>query len=246
MPVDLFSVTQDNNRFFSFFTQCIGLMSELDLWTEHLRFMGSSRFQYGFLRGLIKFRSCPAKVQIKVVNSDKAALLNMLSSSKQSPPNSQVSELRDVSRPSTLPPLKHSSHNPEEEGWITFDKPILYLYAGKGPYVGVDLMQFPVSLPSDGCIDITIQERTTRNVMLQAIEGGPRGEGFWMPSQHYFKAEAYRVEPLSSNSCLAVDGEAYPFEPFEVEVHKGLATWLSPYGHYKVNFDPNDPKLKKK
>lgn len=41
MPIDLFSVTQDGKRSLSFFSQCMGLMAELDLWTEHLRFMGS-------------------------------------------------------------------------------------------------------------------------------------------------------------------------------------------------------------
>lgn len=41
MPIDLFSVIQDGKRSLSFFSQCIGLMAELDLWTEHLRFLGS-------------------------------------------------------------------------------------------------------------------------------------------------------------------------------------------------------------
>jgi sphingosine kinase len=34
----------------------------------------------------------------------------------------------------TLPPLKYSIE--DMDGWITVDEPILYLYAGKGPYVG--------------------------------------------------------------------------------------------------------------
>lgn len=42
MPVDVLSVTQGDNRVFSFMTQAIGLMSEVDLGTEHLRFMGDT------------------------------------------------------------------------------------------------------------------------------------------------------------------------------------------------------------
>ena len=34
----------------------------------------------------------------------------------------------------SLPPLKYSME--DTDGWITVDEPILYLYAGKGPYVG--------------------------------------------------------------------------------------------------------------
>lgn len=51
MAVDLLSILQSGRRSFSFLSQCIGLMADLDLGTEHLRWMGSSRFVYGFLRG---------------------------------------------------------------------------------------------------------------------------------------------------------------------------------------------------
>jgi sphingosine kinase len=73
-----------------------------------------------------------------------------------------------------LPLPKHSTN---DEGWITFDKPLLYVYAGQGPYVArfvglqfqafhdlkvvisfSDYMTFPVSLPDDGFIDVSAQE----------------------------------------------------------------------------------------
>ncbi len=56
------------------------------------------------------------------------------------------------------------------------------------------------------------------------------------PQQHYFKAYAYRVEPLSPDGYLSIDGEEYPHDAFEVEVHQGLGTFLSMYGHYKNEF----------
>lgn len=53
MPVDLFSILtrKDNKRSLSFMSQCVGLMADLDLGTEHLRFLGATRFVYGYLRG---------------------------------------------------------------------------------------------------------------------------------------------------------------------------------------------------
>ena len=42
MPTDVFTVTQKNTRVLSFMSQAIGLMSELDLGTEHLRFIGDT------------------------------------------------------------------------------------------------------------------------------------------------------------------------------------------------------------
>ena len=52
------------------------------------------------------------------------------------------------------------------------------------------------------------------------------------------KARAYRVKPLKENGCVSVDGETFPFEEFQVDVEKGLASFLSPYGHYAANFGP--------
>lgn len=51
MPVDLFSVTQGGKRTISFMSQALGLMADLDIGTEHLRWMGDARFIYGLLRG---------------------------------------------------------------------------------------------------------------------------------------------------------------------------------------------------
>lgn len=89
--------------------------------------------------------------------------------------------------------------------------------------------------------------------MIEVLDYGLNGGGFWQPhvgdlaalvlqlmnlawQQHHFKAEAYRLEPLSENSCLAVDGEPFPFEPFYIEVHPGLARVLSPYGYFNATF----------
>lgn len=51
MKVDLFSVTQDGKRSISFMSQSLGLMADLDIGTENLRWMGDARFIFGFLRG---------------------------------------------------------------------------------------------------------------------------------------------------------------------------------------------------
>ncbi|OCH94969.1 hypothetical protein OBBRIDRAFT_788712 [Obba rivulosa] len=249
MSIDMFSVTQGDQRIFSFFSQAVGLMADLDLGTEHLRFLGSTRFVVGFLQAVAKNKKCPIKLHMKVVESDKVRMVEQLHAARSenlptSIANAGERETSDLAAEqsngesplsSALPELKYS--NADTKDWVTFDKPILYVYAGKGPFVSRDLMQFPVSLPNDGLIDIVVQEVSTRGQMLKAMDGAEKGAQFWMDTQHYFKAEAYRVEPTSSKGLLSVDGEAYPFEPFTVEVHKGLATLLSPCGYYQADFD---------
>jgi sphingosine kinase len=54
----------------------------------------------------------------------------------------------------------------------------------------------------------------------------------------YIKAHAYRVKPLAPKGAVAVDGEVFPLEEFQVEAHQGLATLLSPYGYYAAEPPP--------
>lgn len=48
---DLFSFIQEGKRTISFMSQAMGVMADLDLGTEHLRWMGDARFVYGIIRG---------------------------------------------------------------------------------------------------------------------------------------------------------------------------------------------------
>lgn len=50
MKLDLCSVLQEGKRTMSFMSQAIGMMANVDLGTENLRWMGESRFMLGFIR----------------------------------------------------------------------------------------------------------------------------------------------------------------------------------------------------
>jgi len=238
MKVDLFSLTQGDRKIISFLSQSIGLMAELDLGTEHLRWMGDARFVYGYIRGVMTRRSCPVELSMKLVADDKSKMAEVLELSMgQRGDNSPISPISigESVFDEDTPLLKKSV---KEDGWMTFDKPILFAYAGKGPYVSRDLMQFPVSLPDDGLVDISIQQITGRGKLLKALDGAEQGWTYWLDTNHYFKATAYRVRPVApaAKGYFSIDGEYLPFEEFVVEVHQRLGTFLSPYGYYHPEF----------
>ncbi|KAF9500827.1 hypothetical protein BDN71DRAFT_1381184 [Pleurotus eryngii] len=240
MKVDLFSLVQNKKRSISFMSQALGLMADLDIGTDHLRWMGETRFMYGLIRGVLRFKPCPIQLSVKIAEQDKTKMLEALQARRHTQSNASCST--NASSSSSLPPLKFLPE--DKDGWTVIDEPLLYVYAGKGPYVGRDFMAFPVSLPDDGLIDITIQplvsvcsRNSSRSDVLKEMEGAPRGEAFWSPKLKYFKAHAYRVKPLTPNGALSVDGEPFPFEEYQVEVHQGLGTLLSPHGVYVADFD---------
>ena len=71
MPMDLVSVTQGSTRTISFLSQALGIIAESDLGTEHLRWMGSKRFEVGVITRIYQKRCYPCDVLAKVEIPDK-------------------------------------------------------------------------------------------------------------------------------------------------------------------------------
>ncbi|KAH7921740.1 hypothetical protein BV22DRAFT_1176259 [Leucogyrophana mollusca] len=235
MSIDLFSFTQGTRRHISFMSQTVGLMADLDVGTERLRWMGEFRFVIGYLWGVFTRRTCPVQLSMKVVEDDKSRMVSTLQSRR--------------ANSTTIDSFGGDDKHPDgpdgsTDEWVTFDKPILWFYAGQGPYVSRELMQFPVSLPDDGLIDISVQGVMNRRKLLDAMEGAEEGRTYWTNSNHYFKASAYRMKPLGTRGVLVVDGEQLPFEEFEVSVHPRLGTVLSPcrQGCYAADFRVSDER----
>lgn len=232
LKTDLFSFTQGDRCRISFMSQTVGITADLDIETEQLRWMGDIRFIIGYIRAVIARKSCPIELSMKVVDQDKSRMMDALHARRagESPSPSSLSGslLSDNKKPDSA----SSSH----EEWTRFQRPILWMYAGQGPFVSRALMQFPVSLADDGLIDISIQEITSRSALLRAMDGAEEGRTYWINSNRYFKASAYRARPLASKGTLMVDGEQVPFEEFQVDVLNGLGTFLSPYPYYAPEF----------
>jgi len=80
-PLDLMSITQEDpseeegfRRILSFCSQSVGIVAEVDLGTEHLRWMGGARFKIGFLQRFWGKTVWPCNVAICEVEVDKAEI----------------------------------------------------------------------------------------------------------------------------------------------------------------------------
>lgn len=73
-PLDLVSVTQGGTRTLSFLSQALGLIADLDITTEGMRWMGSERFTVGFLWLVFKKKLYPCDIAVKVEIEGKDAV----------------------------------------------------------------------------------------------------------------------------------------------------------------------------
>lgn len=76
-PIDLMSVLLQPSgvRRFGFLSIAIGLMYDLDIGTEGLRWMGDVRFVLGAVRGFISRKNVRCRVHMKVVEADKLEMV---------------------------------------------------------------------------------------------------------------------------------------------------------------------------
>lgn len=237
-PLDLVSITQGDTRKLSFLSQSYGMIADSDLGTEHLRWMGSARFTYGFIVRLLGKTTYPCDVAFKVEIGDKQEIKDHYIAYKNKKP--QVRRTGDASgdgdgdRPSGLPPLKYGTVKDDiPKDWeIVSSDTMGTFYAGNMAIMSADTNFFPASLPNDGLMDMVMIDGTlSLPKVLSIMSAVDKGDFFDIPEVTIRKVSAYRLTPRQSDGFISVDGEKVPFEPFQVEVHPGLGTVLSKSGH---------------
>ncbi|KAL2166575.1 hypothetical protein VTG60DRAFT_2498 [Thermothelomyces hinnuleus] len=253
-PLDLVSITHGDKRTISFLSQALGLIAEVDLGTEHLRWMGATRFTCGFLMLALQKKTYPCDIAVKVEIDDKEEIKrhyrDHLTQRRNEPPESQDAG----AKPSCgfpmntsplhndddlgLPPLKYgTSLDKLPEGWelIPHEK-LGSFYCGNMAYMAPDANFFPAALSNDGLIDLITTNGDIsflKSVSMQLdVESG---RFFDNPLVSYRKVSAYRIIPRNQDSgYISIDGEAIPFGPFQAEVHQGLGLTLSKTGAFEA------------
>lgn len=282
-------------RYYSFLSQAIGLMADLDIGTEHLRMLGDTRFVYGYLHGLIVNDRTPVTVDVKlgptstvnrqemrerveahqtesvpghhsrpeVREEDVDAGSRGASDQTRTPRKSLLSlrcgtvldpigdealpdlDLTDPSWPKSRAYLGGKLQAASEgaaDGWARLRRPVSSLYAGKLPYVGRDLLQFPYAIAGDHLLDVALMLHDGgRAGKLRVLDGAETGTVVYDKAIAYCKVEALRVTPtlpaghakLKKGGIISIDGERVPYAPFQVEVAADthLRT-LSLYGNF--------------
>ena len=83
-PLDLVSVTHGEERLLSFLSQAVGIVAEVDLGTEHLRWMGGARFTWGFFERLLARKVYPCDLAVKVEIDHKEGIKRHYSNTRES------------------------------------------------------------------------------------------------------------------------------------------------------------------
>ncbi|KAF4585407.1 sphingosine kinase [Ophiocordyceps camponoti-floridani] len=240
-PMDLVSITQGDRRSVSFLSQALGLVAESDLATEHLRWMGSLRFDVGVFTRLFRRKCYPCDLAVKV-EADETLGKNGVRAHYS---RHVVGRSPDIGSPAVdggLPLLRFGTVQDElPEGWelISHDKIGLF-YCGNMAYMAPDVNMFSAALASDGCMDLVLMRGDLWPLTaLKTLLSAQKGRLFNSPHVSYRKVSAYRIIPRGQDDgYISIDGERAPFAPFQAEVHRALGRVISKRGRFETSGPP--------
>ncbi|CAJ2512654.1 Uu.00g007730.m01.CDS01 [Anthostomella pinea] len=249
-PMDLMSITQGSNRMLSFLSQSVGIIAEADLGTEHLRWLGAKRFDVGVAQRIFGKKVYPCDISVKVEIQSKGGVKAHYKRDRTAEDFSQRKE-GQISKGSSstgestsseadagegLPPLRFGTVNDKiPEDWETGSHDKLgNFYCGNMAWMAPNANFFSAACANDGLMDLVINDGDIAALKYMGLMMSVETNKFFDNSLiSYRKIVAYRFTPREQkDGYISIDGERVPFEPFQVEVHQGLATVLSKSGRY--------------
>ena len=201
-PIDIIQIKQDENSFYSLLSIAWGLVSEIDIESDRLRYLGSLKTDIYFLTKLFNLPSYRGKFSfLPVINNQR----DITSSGE-----SQNNILN------------------QEEKWQVIEDDFIIFWAMNVPWAAYNIKAAPSAHLSDGAMDVlVIRKGIKKRQLLKTFLSLATGEHISFSHLEYYKVTAFKLEPLSDRDILAIDGEQVPNLPIEVKVLGGVGTVLS-------------------
>ncbi|GJJ73056.1 sphingosine kinase [Entomortierella parvispora] len=236
MPVDLCSVTQGQTRTFSFVLQSFGLIADVDLGSEHLRWMGGARFTMAALGKVLAQTTAGCELAYLPVETDVQKIHAQYNAQRAQPVvwADQTHDEMDEDHKEITDVYGgiHASLK-DSDGWVIEKDQYATVVGAKLPWISKGSVTHPAALPNDGLVDLLIFPGDMgRAAGLQALIASETGEHIHNEKVRYLKVKAFRVTPAASSGYISLDGEHTPYEPYQVEAHRGLISVLSVDGRY--------------
>jgi len=210
-PLDIAIAQQNGNRFYSFLSLGWAIISDVDIESERLRFLGSLRTDIYALMRIVNLRHYPGRFSYLPATEDV----------------NHAAECQVFNQcPSCSFEVDRHLPEPEASGeeWQVIEDDFVLLWAMNISYATQDIKAAPKAHLSDGYIDVILVRRgISKFNLLLAFLKSAEGEHLSLPGIEYYKVRRFRLEPLTDRGIFAVDGEKVDYFPIQMEVKRGLA-----------------------
>lgn len=232
-PLDLSYVSTPSKSFVSFLMFGWGLISDIDLKSDPLRFLGELRFYLAAIYFILIRRTYPGRLSMYVGanGSIESSYNNRRDNDKRQRDHKEdilqgrnythhdFPEFSDLSLPNISEPLP-------EDGWITIEGEFSLVWVVQTSHASVSTHSGPSSYMDDGIYTIFVARNMSRCELLSLMLVVDDGKHLDHPGIECYKARAYRLEPMDDKGIYTLDGEMVPYGPIQGTTRPGAARVL--------------------
>lgn len=230
-PLDIAKTIQNGQTYYSFLSLGWGIISDVDIESEKLRFLGSIRTDVYALIRIATWRHYPGKFYYLPANLPNNLPNNLpeteaIAPFKSKSPREYQSECQPWKKCSNC--LAAQINPVQEQNWQVIQDEFILIWALNISHATQNLKPAPYAHLSDGMMDVIIVRRgiTKLNLLLAFLKAA-QGKHLSLPGIEFYKVRSFRLEPLTAQGILTVDGEKVEYLPIEMEVKRGLARVIS-------------------
>ncbi|XP_016477648.1 sphingosine kinase 1 isoform X2 [Nicotiana tabacum] len=238
--LDVATVSQGQNRFFSVLMLAWGLIADIDIESEKYRWMGSARINYYAIQRIFRLRRYDGCIKFVAAPGYETF---------GEPTDMEVETIDDVKSNFVQhkgycgPTFHMKDFNRKIEG------PFVSIWLHNVPWGGEDALAAPDAKFSDGYLDLVVIKDCPKLTLLSLMTELNKGGHVRSPYVLYFKVKAFVLEPgsrlddPSKEGIIDVDGEVLArgkgtyksdqktlmtYNKLHIKVDQGLATVFSP------------------
>ena len=211
-PMDLFQVTYDKSKTkVGFLSLGWGMISDIDIESEDLRFLGDLRFTLWALHRIANLRKYHGKLSyLRASQSDpELEIENLESMISKEPLSLQERMPKDLNAP--LP-----------DGWETEEEGFICVYVCNLAFIGATEILAPGAKMNDGLLWLVIvRNRLSRIDLLNMLTSVEKGAHGGIDGVDIIPCLAVRIEPSGNDRAegtMTVDGEVIPHGPVQARV----------------------------
>ncbi|KAJ1425061.1 ATP-NAD kinase-like domain-containing protein [Ochromonadaceae sp. CCMP2298] len=218
--LDLSRYTTQSGSHISFLSFAWGLVADVDILSESMRYLGEARLHVAavyflmkkkYYRGVLRLNiaendseNCDNNELIAASSADSAGLLG---------DGSQAEAVKDGIEP--------------EGGWVTIEGKFLMVWAVQTSHAATSIYSGPGVGLDDGLFTVYVVQSMARLGILQLLLEMDAGGHVKHPKVKVYKCSAFSLEPITENGIYSLDGEVVEYGPIKAETLPSAARVMS-------------------
>lgn len=218
--IDVATIIQPstNTIIFSFLSVTFGLIANLDIGTENLRWMGGQRFIWGAIKEILSQRVYACHV--RYIENDESLENTTVSSAYKGPPLQFLGPL--VSDEGTCRDVQGI-----DDTWEQVSGDFQLFSMSNLPWLDMNFNLHPHARMYGGSYNF-LYCLGKQGIMKSLRLMTDSEKGLHMHLIEERQVKAFRIDPVAENTWLVIDGEAIERAPVYGEVHHGLISIVGP------------------